>query len=43
MNSLGLDEVELARWQSISHGLTLNISGEGIVEQFSGYFDLPGT
>ncbi|MGW8317313.1 MAG: glycoside hydrolase family 65 protein, partial [Bacteroidales bacterium] len=37
---LSLEEHILERWKEIMHGLALNISEEGIVEQFQGYFGL---
>jgi len=40
LEELTLTEEHLARWEKIQHGLVLHISGEGIVEQFRGYFGL---
>jgi trehalose/maltose hydrolase-like predicted phosphorylase len=37
---LGISESEINRWMIITEGVTLNISKEGIVEQFKGYFGL---
>jgi beta-phosphoglucomutase family hydrolase len=40
LGELSLSEEQLARWEKIRHGLALHISGDGIVEQFRGYFGL---
>jgi len=40
LNELSLTREDLDRWERIRHGLALQISEEGIVEQFSGYFGL---
>ncbi len=36
----GLNEDELNHWEDIIHKLSLEISGEGIIAQYRGYFDL---
>jgi len=38
--SIGLDHKELVTWKDITEKLALNISKEGIIAQFDGYFDL---
>jgi len=40
LKELILTREDLDRWERIRHGLALQISEEGIVEQFSGYFGL---
>ena len=40
LKELSLSEKNLARWEEIMQGLALHISGEGVVEQFKGYFGL---
>jgi trehalose/maltose hydrolase-like predicted phosphorylase len=40
LEDLDLTEEHLKRWDRIMHGLTLHISGDGVVEQFKGYFSL---
>lgn len=40
LKELLLSDEHLARWEKIMHGLALHISGDGIVEQFKGYFSL---
>ncbi len=37
---LSLSQDDLNRWGEIMHGLSLNISDNGVVEQFKGYFGL---
>lgn len=38
--SIGLTEEEIAHWKNISKKLTIEISEDGIIEQFSGFFNL---
>ena len=38
--ALSLEDQALGRWKEIMEGLALNISEEGVVEQFQGYFGL---
>ncbi|TFH27051.1 MAG: beta-phosphoglucomutase family hydrolase, partial [Bacteroidia bacterium] len=40
LKELSLSEAELEKWRLIMHGLTLNISETGVIEQFRGYFGL---
>ena len=40
LEKLKLSTEDLDRWQEIRHRLALNISDEGVVEQFRGYFQL---
>ena len=40
LKELSLSGKNLARWEEIMQGLALHISGEGVVEQFKGYFGL---
>ena len=37
---LGFKKAEIEKWNEISNKLCLNISDDGIIEQFKGYFDL---
>jgi len=40
MQKLEMNSDEISNWKIISNKLSLNISEEGIIEQFMGYFDL---
>ena len=40
LSRIDIDDTELKRWKDVRKGLALNISDEGIVEQFKGYFGL---
>jgi beta-phosphoglucomutase family hydrolase len=40
LTNLSLTRQDLDLWKGIMHGLALHISGEGVVEQFQGYFEL---
>jgi beta-phosphoglucomutase family hydrolase len=40
MKKTGLQPTELSRWEEVIHNLNLEISGEGIIAQYKGYFDL---
>ncbi len=37
---IGLSDMELAQWQEIVENLSLDISEDGIIAQYEGYFDL---
>lgn len=40
LKDLSLSEKELEMWQKIMDGVAINVSNEGVVEQFKGYFGL---
>ena len=40
MKTLSLEEEDLSLWKEVMHGLALQISKDGVVEQFEGYFGL---
>jgi len=40
MRMLGISEEDFMQWMKIEHKLALNINEEGIIEHFTGYFDL---
>ena len=40
MNDLSLSKPDLEEWEQIRQGMALDVSGQGIVEQFKGYFGL---
>jgi len=40
LKKLGISGEDLEHWERVRTGLNLNINREGIIEQFSGYFDL---
>jgi beta-phosphoglucomutase family hydrolase len=40
LEELSLSEAALEKWRQVMHGLTLHVSGTGVIEQFRGYFGL---
>jgi len=40
LDKLSMTEKDMDRWEKVCHRLALNISDEGVVEQFRGYFEL---
>jgi beta-phosphoglucomutase family hydrolase len=40
LKTLSISEKELGQWEKILNGLAINVSEEGVVEQFKGYFGL---
>ncbi len=40
LEGLSLSEEDMEQWKLIKHGVALNVSDEGVVEQFKGYFGL---
>jgi len=39
-DKIGIDHIEIQSWQKIGSNLFLDISGDGVIAQFDGYFDL---